>query len=296
VHAGGKIAALTLELPITRVAEADALLELIGAASITHGPAVDEDIVEPDPGTTPLWQRTRIRALFTDSDVVTRAALLLRDHFGAEIPIAVESVAESAWRDAGQALPARLEIGERLLITDATSRATDRQRTVVRLNRGLGFGTGQHPTTALCLEWLEAELEPGCTVIDYGCGSGVLAVAALRLGARRAYAVDIEPQAIEATVANAALNGLADRLWAGRPEDLATTRVDLVLANILAGPLVALAPSLAALTEPGGSIVLTGILVEQVASVQAIYAQSYVDLVATERDGWVRLVGRRAAR
>jgi len=296
VQADDAIAALSLEVPIERLAEADALLELLGASSITHLPAGDEDILEPAPGTTPHWQRTRIRALFPSDCNVAAAAGLLREHFGPATTIATDAIAAASWRDAASIQPVALDIGERLSIADATSAPRRGRRTVVRLNRGLGFGTGKHPTTALCLEWLEAELEPGTTVIDYGCGSGILAVTALCLGARHAAAADIEPQALAATAANAALNGVADRLWVGAPHELAASPADVVLANILAGPLVALAPRLTALTKPAGIIVLTGILAAQAALVRDAYAPAFDELVQSEREGWIGLVGRRASR
>jgi len=295
VQPDDEIALLALEVPIERLPEADAVLELLGASSITHLPASDEDILEPAPGTTPHWQRTCIRALFPSDRNVVAAAALLREHFGPATKIEIDAVAAASWRDAVSIQPVTLDVGERLSIAAATAVQIPSHRTVVRLNRGLGFGTGQHPTTALCLEWLEANLAPGSTVIDYGCGSGILAVTALRLGALHASATDIEPQAIAATAANAELNDVADRLWVGPPAELAGPPADVVLANILAGPLVALAPRLTALTKPAGVIVLTGILADQATLVRDAYAPAFVEVVHLEREGWVGLVGRRAA-
>jgi ribosomal protein L11 methyltransferase len=295
VQDAGEIAALTFEVSIEQLAAADALLELLGAFCVSQEPGGDEEILEPEPGTTPQWQRTRVRALFPSSAHAATAATLLREHFGPSVEIAIETIAESEWLDASRIEPRELEIGERLLIGTANTPHRPGGRTLVRLHRGLGFGTGEHPTTALCLQWLDAELEPGATVIDYGCGSGVLAVTALCLGARRAFAVDIEPQAITATIANAELNGVSNPLWAGPPDRLPAQSADVVIANILAGPLIELAPRLTALTAPLGAIVLTGLLIDQLAMIERLYAPSFEGLVATERDGWIRLVGRRTA-
>ncbi len=291
----GEIAALTFEVSIEQLAATDALLELLGALCVSQEPGGDEEILEPEPGTTPQWQRTRVRALFPSSTHAATAATLLREQIGRNVEIATEAIAESEWLDASRIEPRELEIGERLLIGTAATRREPGGRTLVRLRRGLGFGTGEHPTTALCLEWLDAEFEPGATIIDYGCGSGVLAVTALCLDARQAFAADIEPQAITATIANAELNGVSNRLWAGSPDRLPAQSADVVIANILAGPLIELAPQLTALTAPLGVIVLTGLLTDQLATIEELYAPSFVDLVATERDGWIRLVGRRAA-
>lgn len=290
----GQIAALTFEVPIEQLATADALLELLGALCVSQGPGGDEQILEPEPGATPKWQRTRVRALFTSSTHAATAARLLRDQVDRDVEIAIDTIAESEWLGASEIEPRELEIGERLSIGAAGASDDRNGRTLVRLHRGLGFGTGEHPTTALCLEWLEAELKPGAAMIDYGCGSGVLAVTALCLGARRAFAVDIEPQAITATLANAELNGVGNRLWVGPPERLPTQSVDVIIANILAGPLIALAPQLTALTAPRGVIVLTGLLIDQLAAIESHYAQSFTDFATTERDGWIRLVARRA--
>lgn len=293
-HAG-EIAALTFEVSIEQLAATDAMLELLGAFCVSQEPAGDEQILEPEPGTTPQWQRTRVRALFPTSTHAAAAATLLREQIGRDVEVAIEAIAESEWLDASRIEPRELEIGERLLIGTANTPHEPGERTLVRLNRGLGFGTGEHPTTALCLEWLEAELEPGASIIDFGCGSGVLAVTALCLDARQAFAVDIEPQAITATIANAELNGVSGRLWAGPPDRLPAQSADIVIANILAGPLIELAPRLTALTAPLGVIVLTGLLIDQLATVERLYARSFANLVATERDGWIRLVGRRTA-
>jgi ribosomal protein L11 methyltransferase len=158
---------------------------------------------------------------------------------------------------------------------------------------GLAFGTGEHPTTSLCLDWLERHVRPGCTLLDYGCGSGVLALAALALGAHRAFAVDNDEQALMATRANAELNDVTQRLVVSAPGDLPAVRVDVLAANILAGPLVELAPSFAAFVRPGGQLVLSGIVERQALHVAAAFAPYFSHPESTLRDGWVCLAARR---
>jgi ribosomal protein L11 methyltransferase len=164
---------------------------------------------------------------------------------------------------------------------------------VVALDPGLAFGTGHHATTALCLEWLDGLDLAGKTVLDFGCGSGILAIAALKLGAARAIAVDHDPQALTATHDNAQANGVLDRLEIFAPESFTDPSVDVVLANILAGPLIALAPRLSAMLVPGGDLVLSGVLTEQVESVSAAYTDRIKLDVPRLRDDWALITGRR---
>jgi ribosomal protein L11 methyltransferase len=166
---------------------------------------------------------------------------------------------------------------------------SDPDNVEISLDPGLAFGTGTHPTTALCLEWLDVQSAVGGCVVDYGCGSGVLGIAAALLGAARVVCVDNDPQALEATAANAARNQVGDRIVGQFPEAFAETAADIVLANILAGPLVSLAPRLCGCLKAGGRVVLSGLLEEQVEEVSAAYrARCTVTGVAT-REGWARL-------
>jgi ribosomal protein L11 methyltransferase len=156
---------------------------------------------------------------------------------------------------------------------------------------GLAFGTGQHPTTRLCLKWLAAHPPQGLEVCDFGCGSGVLAIAALKLGARHAVALDNEPQAITATLANARLNDVEARLDAGTQPEFRDLQVDLVLANILAGTLTESVAVIVSMLRPGGRIVLSGILADQADALMRTYDEFFESLVATREEGWVRIVG-----
>jgi len=164
---------------------------------------------------------------------------------------------------------------------------------VVQLDPGLAFGTGTHATTAMCLEWLDAHPPAGLSVIDYGCGSGILAVAALKLGAGSVVAVDIDPQALQATRENALRNGIVTGMTVTSPGQLAAGPVDVVLANILANPLIQHAARLAGLVRPGGDIVLTGILAEQAREVQAAYSDWFDFAPAVRREEWTLLAGIR---
>ena len=285
---------LTLLLTADDVPRAEALLTLAGAETLSLRDAADEPIFEPEPSTTPLWPRVVLEALFAQSAELAPLRQLLAATFR-NAAVTVDALEDSAWH-AGlpQAVKAR-PIGARLWLAPADDRDAPSDRLVVRINMGLAFGTGEHPTTALCLEWLERHVADGSTVLDYGCGSGILALAALVLGARFAYAVDNDAQALTATKANAALNGVGERLFVGLPETLPTVAVDVLVANILAGPLVELAPKLAERTEAGGMVVLSGILEAQAPRVAAAYAPYLTDVEQTAREGWVLFAGSRKA-
>jgi ribosomal protein L11 methyltransferase len=195
---------------------------------------------------------------------------------------------ELAYREHFQ--PVRCAPG--LWIVPTWSEIPDQSATVIRLDPGLAFGTGSHPTTALCLAWLAASPPTGQDVIDYGCGSGILAIAACKLGAARALAVDIDAQALQACAANRDLNAVpAERLPVSAPESLSAGQADLLIANILAGPLIDLAPRFATLLRPRGRILLSGILDSQLEAVQSAYAPDFELDPATCREEWACLGG-----
>jgi ribosomal protein L11 methyltransferase len=286
---------LQLDLPAEHVATAEALLTLAGAEMISLRDAADDPVYEPEPSKTPLWPNVVVEALFArDADLPALVALLAATFPGAAV--SVTALDDAAWQATlPQPVKAR-PIGTRLWLAPADDAATPDDRAVVRINMGLAFGTGEHPTTALCLDWLERHVESGMTMLDYGCGSGILALAALALDARFAYAVDNDSQALTATRANAALNGAAERLFIGAPEALPAVAVDVLAANILAGPLVDLAAAFTERVVPSGMLVLSGILEPQAARVAAAYAPYLTSVAQTARDGWVLLVGTRKAR
>ena len=183
--------------------------------------------------------------------------------------------------------------GDRLWVVPSHHDIPAEASVALRLDPGLAFGTGTHPTTRLCLEAIDRLAQPASRVLDYGCGSGVLAIAALKLGAASALAIDIDPQALQATNENAARNDVADQIQTSMPHDLGDARFDLVLANILAGPLQQLAPSLSNAAEPGATLVLSGILATQVEAVEAAYRDTFTMSAPITHEGWACLVGVR---
>ena len=283
---------LTLLLSAADVPRAEALLELAGAETISLHDAADDPVLEPAPSTAPLWPSVRVRALFACGADLKPLRDMLRANFPA-CAATIDVLPEAAWQPSvSRAVQARA-IGTRLWLTPADADAAPPNRAVVRIRMGLAFGTGEHPTTSLCLEWLEQRVASGITMLDYGCGSGILALAALALGARLVYAVDNDPQALLATRANAALNGAEERLIVAAPEALPAVQVDVLAANILARPLVELAPTFAQHLRPGGLLVLAGILEAQGATVAEAYAAEFDNFEHTVRDGWLRLAARR---
>ena len=286
---------LKLLLAAEDVPTAEALLTLAGAETISLRDAADDPVYEPEPSTTPLWPSVVVEALFAhDADLGSLVELLATTFLGAAVSVA--ALDDSAWQPRLLETVKARPVGTRLWLAPAEDAQVPNDRVVVRLNMGLAFGTGEHPTTALCLDWLERHVASGIAMLDYGCGSGILALAALALGARFAYAVDNDPQALTAARANAALNGAAERLFVGAPETLPSVAVDVLAANILASPLVELAPAFAERVVPGGMVVLSGILEPQAPRVAAAYAPYLTSVQQNARDGWVLLAGSRKAR
>lgn len=278
---------------------AEEILLASGAQSVTQVDAADDPVLEPAPGEAPLWPRTRSIGLFDESADLAPAIAALRDTLpdGPGAIITTAELEDQEWVRIWLRDWQPLRFGARLWVCPRAKLAevTQPGAVVVALDPGLAFGTGTHPSTALCLEWLAAVDVAGKTVLDYGCGSGLLAVAALKLGAARATAVDIDPQALLATRENAQVNGVEGRLTVLAAADYREQRHDAVLANILAGPLAQLAPRLGASTAPGGALVLAGLLPEHAGAVQRAYAAAFDFRPVAEREGWVRLEGRRRA-
>ncbi len=267
-----------------------------GAQSVTLSDAGDEPVLEPAPGATPLWSDTRMTALFAaDSDFDGLRADLETSLAVDSLPRnRVEVLADRAWEREWLKDFRPMRFGERLWVSPEDLPVDADDAVVVRLDPGLAFGSGTHATTALCLEWLERNELTGKTLFDFGCGSGILAIAALKLGARSVTAVDIDPQAVTATLQNAENNGVDDRLVTTMNVDQIGEQCDFVVANILAGTLIEYATLICDFVKPGGRLALSGILPEQVESVTGAY-QHCIDFAVPEfRDNWARLSGTRS--
>jgi ribosomal protein L11 methyltransferase len=263
-----------------------------GALSVTYQDAADEPILEPGLGEHPVWSATRVMALFPDDSGAGRVTQRLREALhDAGIEPRIERLDDRDWSSTWRETFHAMRFGARLWVVPTGEQAPAADAITVLLDPGLAFGTGTHVTTSLCLEWLDAHPPLEHEVIDYGCGSGILAIAAGKLGARHVRAVDIDPQALLATRENAGRNGMDQRVQALFPEALDAPPVDLVIANILASPLIELAETLAIQVSQEGHIVLTGILAEQAGDVMTAYRPWFEFREPVEREGWILLEG-----
>jgi ribosomal protein L11 methyltransferase len=274
----------------TDVADIEATFESLGALVTWAQGADDEEILEPEPGATPLWAAVRITALLpsdTPRDRIAAAFPDRRPH--------VEVVADRDWDAEWRRSLKPLHFGQRLWVCPEGRPCPDAAGISLTLEPGLAFGTGTHPTTAMCLAWLDGQALANCRVLDYGCGSGILAIAALVLGAGSAIAVDIDPQALTATRANATRNHCAERLITGLPAELlpasAQETFGIIVANILSGPLVRLAPELRRFARPATRVALSGILADQAPEVIAAFGPWARLTVVADEGGWVLLAG-----
>ncbi|MCA1777897.1 MAG: 50S ribosomal protein L11 methyltransferase [Xanthomonadaceae bacterium] len=271
--------------------QAEELLWAAGAQSITLVDAGDQPLHEPGPGETPSWDESVIEGLFP-VDVDPERVLLTLQASGlahARGSLAIESLAEQDWERAWMDRFQPMRFGRSIWICPSHIDPHLEWPVVVRLDPGLAFGTGTHPTTALCLEWIDTLDFDGRRVIDFGCGSGVLAMAAALKSARSVKAVDHDPQALTATADNAARNGVSGLINTILPDALDDEPADVVLANILAGPLIDLAPRLTSLLAPGGFLVLSGILEDQADAVERAYRANLARCACETREGWVLL-------
>ena len=273
----------------------DALMKA-GALSVTLEDAGDEPIYEPDADKPSLWSDTRLTALFeagTDMGAVT-AGLCTALDIPSLPPHRIEPLEDRDWVREWLKDFKPMHFGRLLWICPTAYTPPDPQAVNLILDPGLAFGTGTHPTTALCLEWLDGADVKGLEVTDYGCGSGILAIAAARLGARHVWAVDNDPQALVATRDNAARNGVTDKLSLCLPPAYPNHKADLMLANILAGPLVQLAPLLAAHLKAGGRLVLSGILGTQEQDIRRAYeAAGFTGFETVSKGDWIRVTAVR---
>lgn len=274
----------------------DMLMEKTGALSVTFLDAKDTPVFEPLPGETRLWGDTDVLALY-DAEIDTQLVIqqiqtsqLLADDFAYKIEQIEDKDWEREWMDNFHPM----KFGERLWICPSWREIPDPNAVNVLLDPGLAFGTGTHPTTALCLQWLDSLNLSGKTVIDFGCGSGILAIAAIKLGAAKVIGIDIDPQALLASKDNAARNGVADKIEVYLPQNQPDNLVaDVVVANILAGPLRELSPVIKSLIKPGGQLVMSGVLNTQAEDVANYYRDELsIDPIA-EQEEWCRITGRK---
>ena len=270
-------------------------LTVAGALSVTLSDSHDEPLYEPALGTTPLWRYTRVTGLFEAEMDCSKVLAHIIQRFGNSVVAQsrIDPLADQPWERAWMEHFAPMQFGQRVWICPSWCEPPQRDAVNIFMDPGLAFGTGTHATTSLCLQWLDAHPPLDHCVIDYGCGSGILAVAAAMLGARRVIAVDHDPQALLATRQNAQRNGVEERVETYLPEHAPVFAADSLMANILANPLRELAANFAHLVKCGGTLTLSGILVEQADIVAAAYLDTFALHPPVAQQGWVRLDGTR---
>ncbi|GAA3707923.1 50S ribosomal protein L11 methyltransferase [Oceanisphaera sediminis] len=263
-----------------------------GALSVTYMDAEDKPVFEPLPGETLLWDDTVVVGLFDAETDPAPIIEFLKKFYRKDLVCKVEQLEDKDWVREWMDSFHPMRFGKRLWICPSWRDVPDPTAVNVMLDPGLAFGTGTHPTTALCLEWLDGQDLNDKTVIDFGCGSGILALAALKLGAKEVIGIDIDPQALQASHDNAERNGVADRLSVYLPQDQPEgLKADIVVANILAGPLKELSPLISSLVKPGGKLALSGILESQAEGLNQVYAQWFNMDNPELREDWARLGG-----
>lgn len=278
--------------------DADAIEDAIlaaGAVSVTLEDNADQPILEPALGETPLWDNTRITGLFDAETNTEQANKLAELELGQALPPhRWELLEDKDWEREWMKNYHPIQCGENLWICPSWIEPPEPEKINLMLDPGLAFGTGTHPTTFLCLQWIDEQNVAGKKLYDYGCGSGILGIAALLKDADQVLGVDIDPQALLATASNAERNNLpSDAMPVFLPEDCPTEQADIMLANILAGPLAELAPALNALTKPGGLLCLSGILDIQANAVMDTYKEWFDFDPIAQKDEWVRLTARK---
>lgn len=270
----------------------------LGAVSVTYMDAEDQPVYEPAPGETRIWRQTKTIALFELEAEPELVKTLLFSQFNEQTlshwfhEILEDQTWERTWMEHYQPM----KFGDSLWVCPTGQEKTEANSICMTLDPGLAFGTGTHPTTALCLQWLATHDLTNKIIIDYGCGSGILAIAALLLGAKKAYAVDIDPQAITATLDNARKNNVTDKVECFLVDEFPAFQADLVIANILAQPLCELSKTISALIKEDGQLILSGILIEQAETVTAAYKHHNITIQPpTIEEDWCRLDGIKKA-
>jgi len=262
-----------------------------GAASVTLEDNADQPILEPGLGETPLWDNVKMTGLF-DAEINTATTIAIAERrFGNKLPEHKwEQLEDKDWEREWMNNYHAIRCGERLWICPSWQQPPEPDKINLMLDPGLAFGTGTHPTTFMCMQWIDGQDFTGLDIVDYGCGSGILGIATLLMGANKVIGVDIDPQALLATTENAKRNHLPeDAMPVFLPDNCPHIKVDIMLANILAGPLAELAPVLSSMTKTGGKICLSGILAIQAETVKAAYAAWFDFDPPTTQEEWVRL-------
>lgn len=279
----------------------ETLLSSLGAVSVTLDDAENQDLLEPLPGETPLWNKVIVTGIYAQEDDEQLDVAALETFITAQMPntpIRSEFLEDQVWERSWMDYYEPIQIGEKFWIVPEWLEPPESDAVNIKLDPGLAFGTGNHASTFLCLQWLGKTDLKNKVVIDYGCGSGILGVAALLLGAKKVYATDIDPQAVLATRQNAELNGVLDGLFVDLPEAFnlafAAQQADVLVANILAGPLMALAEDFSTLIKPQAEFALAGVIEEQVEDVSKVYSQFFEVLDVEKREeNWCRISGKR---
>lgn len=270
------------------------LLSAADALAVTFRDAGDEPLLQQSQEAKGLWSQTQVTGLFNNDADAQTIINKVEAGLGKRPVWHAETLADEDWTRSWMERFTPMHFGGDLWVVPSWHQAPHTDAANIFLDPGLAFGTGTHASTALCLSWLAEQNLTGKTVIDYGCGSGILAIAALKLGAKEAWGVDNDPLALPVAMENAEKNGVSDHLHTALPEDFPANRqADLVLANILAEPLQQLASMITGHVKPGGQLVLAGLLAEQTEAVAACYPDFSFNKV--ERDGWARLDGDKSA-
>ncbi len=279
----------------------ETLLSSLGAVSVTLDDAENQDLLEPLPGETPLWNKVIVTGIYAQEEgeeIDVDALMTFITAQMPDVPHRYEFMEDQEWERTWMDAYEPIQIAEKYWIVPEWMEAPEADAVNIKLDPGLAFGTGNHASTFLCLQWLGQTDVKDKIVIDYGCGSGILGVAALLLGAKKVYATDIDPQAVLATKQNAELNGVLENLYVGLPEEfnvaLENEKADVFVANILAGPLMMLAKEFSTLIKSDGEFALAGVIEEQVADVSSVYSE-FFDIVGVEKrdENWCRISGSR---
>ena len=279
----------------------ETLLSSLGAVSVTLDDAENQDLLEPLPGETPLWNKVIVTGIYAQEEgeeIDVDALMTFITAQMPDVPHRYEFMEDQEWERTWMDAYEPIQIAEKYWIVPEWMEAPEADAVNIKLDPGLAFGTGNHASTFLCLQWLGQTDVKDKIVIDYGCGSGILGVAALLLGAKKVYTTDIDPQAVLATKQNAELNGVLENLYVGLPEEfnvaLKNEKADVFVANILAGPLMMLAKEFSTLIKSDGEFALAGVIEEQVADVSSVYSE-FFDIVGVEKrdENWCRISGSR---